>query len=109
MGRYRVLSTLGKGGQAIVREAIDNETGESVALKIFKKCDMNFFGLNAAQFEYSVMGSLLDHDNILKTKCYFEDCDFIIIAQELMSSDLRSMLTELGAMLTENQIKNIFH
>ena len=80
MGRYRVLSTIGEGGQAIVKEGVDEETGESVALKIFKKRNMNFFGLNAAHFEYSVMDSLLDHDNILKTKCYFEDCDYIIIA-----------------------------
>ena len=69
---------------------------------------MNFFALNAAYFEYHTMSSL-EHEHILKSKGFFEDNDFIIIIFELMSSDLRSILVELDAPLTETQVKSIFH
>ena len=35
--RYQVNGTIGYGGQACVKEAIDMRTKEAVALKIFKK------------------------------------------------------------------------
>ena len=78
------------------------------ALKIFRKRNMNLFALNAAHFEHFIMKSL-DHENILSCKGYFEDNDYIIIIYELMSSDLRSLLVELDAPLSEPQVKKIFH
>ena len=91
-----------------MKEAIDRKNDDPVALKIFKKKDMNLFSLTAAHFEYS-LATTFDHDNILRTKGYFEDTDYVIIIFELMSSDLRSLLVELDAPLTEQQIKEIFY
>ena len=87
---------------------MDLQTDEAVALKIFKKKDMNLFTLTAAHLEYS-LSQHIDHENILRTKGYFEDTDYVIIVFELMSSDLRSLLIELDAPLTEQQIKEIFY
>ena len=96
------------GGQATVKEAIDGLDDDAVALKIFKKNKMNLFGLNAAYFEHSLANEL-NHDNILKSKGYFEDNEYIVIIYELLSSDLRSLLVELEAPLDESQIKDIFY
>ena len=43
----------------------------------------------------------LDHPHILQTRGYYEDTDYLIIAYELMSSDVRSLLVELDATLAE--------
>ena len=69
---------------------------------------MNLFGLNAAYFEYSMMKQF-SHDNILGCSGYFEDSEYIIIVQELMSSDLRNLLCELEAQLSEKQTKEMFY
>ena len=68
---------------------------------------MSLFALNAANYEHSIMKQF-DHPNILKTKAYFEDTEYIIIAYELLSTDLRALLVELLAPLVEIQIKKIF-
>merc|ERR1712127_726786 len=80
--KYQVHKTIGFGGQATVKEAIDMEQNDAVAMKIFKKKNMNLFGLNAAYFENSIVKTL-DHENIIKTKGFFEDSEFIIIFYEL--------------------------
>ena len=36
MGKYVIIDTLGEGSFAITKAAIDSETGQKVALKIFK-------------------------------------------------------------------------
>jgi len=41
--------------------------------------------------EYSTVRSI-QHENIIRSKDYFEDNDYIIIVYELMSSDLHSLL-----------------
>ena len=72
--------------------AVDrNMNGETVAVKVYKKKNMNIFALNSAYFEHSMMKDL-DHPNILKSTSYFEDANYIAIVQELMSADLRTIL-----------------
>jgi len=56
--RFQVKQTIGLGGQAYVKEALDCETGESVAIKIFKKRKMTLFALESAYYEYQVVKSL---------------------------------------------------
>ena len=53
--RFKVNQTIGMGGQAYVKEAQDLETGEAVAIKIFKQRKMTLFALDSAYFEYSVV------------------------------------------------------
>ena len=106
--RFRVNKTIGLGGQAYVKEAFDLEKNEPVAIKIFKKRRMSLFALDAAHLEYSVVKSF-NHKNILKAKGFFEDTDNLIIIYELLSTDLRTLLVELEAPLTESKIKEIFY
>ena len=40
--RFRLVRTIGEGGQAHVMEAVDQLTGASVAVKIFSKKNMKF-------------------------------------------------------------------
>lgn len=87
-----------------MKEAIDMETNEKVALKIFKKNQMNVHGLNAAYFEHSMMKKL-QHKNILACRGYFEDSDYLILVLDILSSDLRALLVELNAPMNETQIK----
>lgn len=106
--RFKIRSTIGNGGQAHVKEAFDMEKQEKVALKIFKKRNMNFFGLNSAYFEHSMVKEL-KHQNILDNKGFYEDSDYLIIVFELMSTDLRGLITEFSVPMDEAQIKEIFY
>ena len=72
MSRFEIIKTIGKGGQAQVKEAFDLKSGENVALKIFKKKHMSLFALNSAMQEYSMM-KRCQHENILQCKGFFED------------------------------------
>lgn len=67
---------------------------------------MNFFALHAAYFEHSLVKEL-DHESILGYKGYYEDSDYLIIVSELMSSDLRALISELKDQMAESQIKDI--
>ena len=42
LDKYKLNGIIGKGGQAVVREAIDKQSNEPVALKIFKKKLISF-------------------------------------------------------------------
>ena len=44
--RFEVLSEIGRGGQAYVKEAIDLENDQHVALKIYKKSKMSLENVN---------------------------------------------------------------
>ena len=69
---------------------------------------MNFFGLNSAYFEHSMVKEL-QHQHILHTKGYYEDQDYLIMVFELMTSDMRGLITEFSAPMEENQIKELFY
>lgn len=105
--KYKVLDTIGQGGQASVRQAYDMASKEPVAFKIFSKRKMSFLTLDAAHKEHQVIKSL-SHPNIIEAKDFYEDNDHLVIINELMSSDIRSMLVELTSALAEDQIKKIF-
>lgn len=55
MSKFKVIGTIGEGGQAQVKEAIDIESNDVVALKIFRKNQMSLFALNAAHSEHALM------------------------------------------------------
>lgn len=55
MAKFEIKDSIGKGGQARVKDAVHVETREQVALKIFKKKTMNLFALSSAHMEHSIM------------------------------------------------------
>ena len=62
---------------------------------------MSFLTLDAAHKEHQVIKNL-SHPNIIEAKDFFEDNDYLVIINELMSSDIRSMLVELTSALVED-------
>ena len=91
--RFNVLSEIGRGGQAYVKEAVDLESNEHVALKIYKKSKMSLTDLNQAYFENDIT-CIFDAPTILKNIGFFEDNEYICIIFELMHTNLRCLLSK---------------
>lgn len=108
LDRYEIHKKVGRGSQAIVSSALDKRLQVPVALKIFQKKMMSFSDLIAAYQEYSIL-SEFNHPNVVKTLGYFEDNDYIIIINELMTQDVRSIIRGFGASIDENNIQEIFY
>ena len=78
-----------------MKSAVDRESKETVALKIFNKRAMNEASLLRARTEKSLMQQVAPHDNIAKCITCFEDEVSFVIVTELMSCDARSLMTTL--------------
>ena len=91
--RFHVLSEIGRGGQAYVKEAVDLQNNQHVALKIYKKSKMTLTNLNQAHFENDITRTF-DDPTILKNIGYFEDQEYICIIFELMHTNLRHLLSQ---------------
>src|SRR5215204_6251635 len=92
-GRYRVESTLGSGGMAVVYRAEDDILGRAVALKTLHHhyAEMPSFRRRFRQ-EARAMASL-DHENIVKVYDIFQDGEVPFIVVECVSGrDLGDLL-----------------
>lgn len=92
-GRYRVISTLGVGGMAIVYKAEDSILGRCVALKTLhsRYAEGTSFRLRFKQ-EAQVMASL-DHENIVKVYDISQNGDVpFIVAEYIEGQDIGSIL-----------------
>ena len=72
---------------------MDLETGQHVALKIYKKSKMSLEDLIQAHFENGLT-STFDDQTILKSIGYFEDHEYLCIIFELMHTNLRCLLSK---------------
>lgn len=68
---------------------------------------MNLQSLNSAHSEYDIMQKL-DHARIIQIKGFFEDCNYVIMVYELMTGDMRALLSEIGGHITEQTSRSIF-
>lgn len=105
--RYQIIRTIGMGGQAHVHEAVDQQTGTNVAIKIFKKRKMTLTGLMQAHQEYSMMKKM-NEEKILSPHAYFECNRYICIVTDLMGSDVRELVSEFTEKLQEEHVCYIF-
>src|SRR4028118_442025 len=97
-GRYRVQSTLGSGGMAVVYKAQDAILGRSVALKTLHRhyAEMPSFQARFRQ-EARAMASL-DHENIVKVYDISQDGEVPFIVVECVGGkDLGSLLGGRGS------------
>lgn len=69
---------------------------------------MDLDEVNAAYQEHYLMHRTR-HRSILKLYHVFEDTNFICLVFEIMSSDLRKIMTQLDKRLHESQIRKIFY
>jgi tRNA A-37 threonylcarbamoyl transferase component Bud32 len=98
-GRYRVTSTLGAGGMAVVYKAEDAILGRTVALKTLRRryAEEPDFRRRFVQ-EARAMASL-DHENIVKVYdiCRDGEAPFIVV-EYVEGDDLGSLLKRAGRM-----------
>lgn len=71
-----------------------------MALKIYDKKLLSLQNLKEAYNEYDILKSLKS-PNVIRTYGYYEDTDYVIIVQELMTMDLRMLLTKIETLLPE--------
>ncbi|MGZ0168238.1 MAG: protein kinase domain-containing protein [Planctomycetales bacterium] len=124
-GRYRILQRLGKGGMAIVYEALDEQSGATVALKMMSHrlvYDAN--ALNLFQSEARMIEAF-EHPHIVRMlgrfkafRSFFivlEFCDGISLGRyvrengPLPDAQFRKVIAQLAAALSYAHSKGIVH
>lgn len=106
--RYRVQSTLGSGGMAVVYKAEDSILGRTVALKTLhsRYAEMPAFRKRFRQ-EARAMASL-DHQNIVKVYDIAHDGEVPFIVAECVSGqDVGGLLAEKHGRLNEQMARRI--
>lgn len=102
-----MTKVIGEGGQATVWSALDRLYRRKVAVKKFKKKDMDFKRLENAYNERKLMREV-DHENVLKETSYFENNNYICMVSEQMDCDVRDKKTKMRDLMNENQARDIF-
>lgn len=106
-----MLAEIGRGGQAYVKEAIDLQSHQHVAIKIYKKSKMTLDDLNAAHAENQITKNL-ESSSLLRRIGFFEDTQYLCIIFELMQLNLRRLLSRENLtkdVLEEANICRMFH
>ena len=97
--RYTVIRAIGQGGMAYVYRALDETTGEEVALKIMRdelSDDPEFIKRFATEARAAAS---LDHPNIVRVLDYGQDGDIRYIIQEFVEGrTIKDMVREQGAL-----------
>lgn len=70
--RYKIVDLLGLGGMGWVYEAVDVESGESLALKVLRDDLKHDAGMLARFHQEAAVGRRLDHPHIMRTRALGE-------------------------------------
>lgn len=79
--RYEIGAILGKGGYAVVREAVSKIDGSIVALKMMKRDSLDRAAEKTIRSEVSMLQSL-NHPNIVRGFDFFEEPRFFYFVLE---------------------------
>lgn len=103
IGNYQLHRVIGTGSTCIVLEGQDRRSGETVAVKVMSRYDMESRGvLNKIQREISVM-QRLSHENIVKCIEVITDGDLIYVVLEWCSDG------DLLSWIMDGRIRNVDH
>ncbi|ETW00903.1 CAMK/CAMK1 protein kinase [Aphanomyces invadans] len=80
--KYVLGGTLGEGSYAIVKKARNKETGESYAVKVFKKEGLSEQDERDIQTEVAILGRL-NHPNVLNLVDFFSEPKYYYIVTDL--------------------------
>lgn len=107
---FQVIKTLGHGSFAVVKLVNDLRTGEVFAMKSYEKYKLGDSNkMNNVRREILILRKM-NHENIVKLKCAFEDSRKIHLVQDFVSeTSLHSYIkTKPNRRLPENEVKRLF-
>ncbi|KAL0218206.1 hypothetical protein RCL1_009054 [Eukaryota sp. TZLM3-RCL] len=107
MRRYKILKQLGDGSFGSVLKAVNNQTGEVVAIKRMKA---KFYSWNECTNLREVKSLMkLNHPNIVKLKEVIRQNDELYMIFEFMEYNLYQLLKNRDKPLPESKIRNIMY
>ncbi|KAI5665337.1 hypothetical protein M9H77_24660 [Catharanthus roseus] len=105
MEKYKIIKEVGSGTFGSVYGALNNQTGEIVAIKKLKKKYSSWEEcLNLR--EVKSLRKLNHHPNIIKLKEIIQEYDILYFVFEYMECNLYQMMAEKGKIFSESQVKN---
>ena len=109
VGKYSLLRTLGSGAFSVVYNGENNETGETIAMKVIAKSILkDQRDIDHLQRELDTI-TYLKHDNIVSLKDFFSDPSyFYLVLDYCQGGNLMDILCSSQKM-REPIIANIFH
>ena len=107
VGRYRILRQIGKGGFAVVVQAVDTKTNQFVAIKIVSRQEIQRQN-NMIYLENELrLCSRFDHPSIVKVFDIIYEEDIIMIVMEYFhNGDLQSLISQ-GILLSFDECVRI--
>eukprot|EP01062_Namystynia_karyoxenos_P080904 TRINITY_DN8795_c0_g1_i1.p1 TRINITY_DN8795_c0_g1~~TRINITY_DN8795_c0_g1_i1.p1 ORF type:complete len:381 (+),score=119.59 TRINITY_DN8795_c0_g1_i1:135-1277(+) len=105
MHRYKIVSTIGDGAYGLVMKAVQNETGDTVAVKKMKR---KFYNWQECM-ELREIKSLkkLSHPNIIKLKEVIRENDELFFVFEYAEGNLYQLMSGTQKSLPEMSIRSV--
>jgi len=107
MNRYKVTNQLGDGTYGCVLKAVNNSTGEVVAIKKMKKAFKTWEECMSLREITSL--KKLNHPNIVKLKEVIRENDELFFVFEYMSENLYEMMKSRTKAMPEETIRNLIY
>lgn len=105
MNQYKVLHKLGEGAFASVTKAVDNETGEIVAIKTMKS---KFYSWKECVKLPEVQSlRTLAHPNVIKLKAVIREKNTLHLVFEYMNGNLYEIMKDTPSQFSESRIRNV--
>ena len=106
LDRYELGPILGKGGFAYVREGLDRQTGDRVAVKIIQRSTVKTSAELSIRREVKIL-SMLNHPNIVRTFNFYEEIEYFYMVLECINGGALFDRIKLRTVFTETQVREL--
>ena len=103
-GRYRVEGVLGRGGYAVVYRAVDEASGESVALKVLRADRASAVAVRRLQREAESAGAVR-HPNVVRVLDHGVAAEGAFLAMELVAGETLRERIARGALPVDEAVR----
>ncbi len=103
-GRYRVEGVLGRGGYAVVYRAVDQTTGERVALKVLRADRASAVAVRRLQREAESAGAVR-HPNVVRVLDHGVAAEGAFLAMELVAGETLRERIARGALPVDEAVR----